>query len=302
MMNRRTDHDAMTDPTGGQSRRRSESGDTLIEILIALAVIGIAATAILLAFATSISGSGNHRNTVTLDTMLRTASAEVTAAIQQQPNATFSSCSGAYTVNNQVGGIPLPNPTGQPVNPYTATITGAQYWEASATPPQFTSVVTPTTSCPAGVTGGGPQLLTVSVTHTSNGGVTSSTITTVVDNPTAPPGASNCNGDPSTQLVWVAQPGNGNAGTSLFPAPSVQLESASGCPEQNDASVVSLAVSSGPGPVKNCIPVLGTGRRHSRVAPSTLQGPIRSRPARRTTAPRSRRRRPISSPSIRVSR
>ena len=152
---------------------RSEAGDTLVEILIALAVIGIAATAMLLAFATSISGSGDHRNAVTLDTMLRTASAEVTAAIQQQKSSMFTSCSGAYTVNNQPGGIPLPNPTGLAQNPYTATISGVQYWNAAATPPQFTTTVTPTTSCPAGVTGGGPQLLTVSVTYTSHNGATS---------------------------------------------------------------------------------------------------------------------------------
>ena len=93
--------------TNVKDRRRSEAGDTLIEILIALAVIGIAATAILLAFATTISGSGQHRNLVTMDTMLRSASAEVTAAIQQQSSTVFAACSGAYTVN-QVS-IPLPN-------------------------------------------------------------------------------------------------------------------------------------------------------------------------------------------------
>ena len=89
-------------PVPPKSGRRSEAGDTLIEILIALTVIGVAATAILLAFATTISGSSDHRNFVTMDTMLRTAAAEVTSAIQQQSMTDFVNCSGASLVNNAV--------------------------------------------------------------------------------------------------------------------------------------------------------------------------------------------------------
>ena len=124
-----------------EDRRRSEAGDTLVEILITLAVIGIAATAIMLAFATSISGSGSHRNVATMDTMLRTASAEVSAAIQAQPSTQFTACSGANTINqNLPGSIPLPDPN------YTASITSAQYW--NATTASFSSAVTPPgTSC-----------------------------------------------------------------------------------------------------------------------------------------------------------
>ena len=187
--------------------------------------------------------------------MLRTASAEVTSTIQQQPNSTFTSCSGAYQVNQQ--GITLPNPNAPGTNPYSATILDAQYWNASTT--TFTAPAAPSQSCPAvpGLTGGGPQLLTVQVSFNASSGTTSSTITTVVDDPTPPSPASNC-GTPS-QLVWVAQPGNGNAGTALFPAPTVVLEDTNGCVEQNDASTVTLSVSSGPGTVNDCVPNLGYG-------------------------------------------
>ena len=161
-------------------------------------------------------------------------------------------------------GITLPNPTPAtpanptPANPYSATISAVQFWNTSTN--SFAAAVSPPSACPSGVTGGGPQLLTVNVQfQNGNHGVTNSTVTSVVDNPNPPGTVSNCNGDPSTQLAWVAQPGNGNAGTSLFPAPTVQLESATGCPEQNDASTISLAVSSGPGPLKNCVSVLGAG-------------------------------------------
>ena len=42
--------------------RRSEAGDTLIEVLLALVVLGVASLAILLAFNTSIWGSSDYKN------------------------------------------------------------------------------------------------------------------------------------------------------------------------------------------------------------------------------------------------
>src|SRR5271165_4235402 len=111
-------------PSRIKDRPRSEAGDTLVEILIALTVIGIAATAILLAFATTISGSGDHRNEVNLDTMLRTASAEVTAGIQQQASTYFSNCSGAASYSTP-GSIALPNSS------YSAFVASVQYESAN---------------------------------------------------------------------------------------------------------------------------------------------------------------------------
>ena len=243
---------------GGEDRRRSEAGDTLVEILISLAVIGIAATAIMLAFATTISSSGVHRNLVTMDTMLRTASAEVSAAISQQPASTFAGCSGAYQINQGVqpytvnaGTIPLPSAE------YAATISEVSYWNTTNNQPS--PAVAPTATCPTGVTGGGPQLLTVSVQYKPAGGGTPppSTITSVVDNPNSATAASTC-GTPA-QLLWVEQPGNGNAGTALFPQPTLVIEDASNCIEKLDASSVKLSVASGPGALKNCVPSLGQG-------------------------------------------
>ncbi len=254
MRRRRADVDRLTGPPQNEDRRRSEAGDTLVEILIALAVIGIAATALLLAFATSISGSGEHRNLATFDTMLRTASAEASSLIQQQSLADFTSCSGAYLVNQQ--GIPLPNAAAPAANPYSASITGVQYWNSAANPPAFTTLPwTPTTTCPPGVTGGGPQLLTVTVSFHGGSGNTSSSLTTAVDNPIPPPPASSCVGG-ATQLVWVSQPGNGSAGSALYPAPTLVLENSTGCIEQTDASSVTLSVASGPGTLTNCVPNL----------------------------------------------
>ena len=245
---------------GHGDRRRSEAGDTLVEILIALAVIGIASTAILLAFATSISGSGAHRNVTTMDTMLRTAAAEVTADIQQQGSAVFANCSGAYTVNNTPGSIPLP------AAGYTATVTGAQYWLVSGSSQYTFSPVAPPTNagCPSGYYAAapaqpgnpGPQQLTVQVSFKG----TSQSITTVVQNPISAASGTACS-YPASQLAWVQQPDNGNAGSALFPAPTVVVEDKTGCVVQNDLSQVQLAIHSGPSgaTLSNCVPNLGYG-------------------------------------------
>ena len=274
-MRRRQPDQTSDAPVPPKSGRRSEAGDTLVEILIALTVLGVAATAILLAFATSISGSSAHRNSVTMDTMLRTAAAEVTSAIQQQSMTDFVNCSGAYVLTTTPGSIVLPN-NPAPAVQYTASITGVGYWDTSTglPQPQFTSPTAPTDAgCPSGVSSSvpGPQQLTITVTP--SGGGASQTITTVVQDPAAPTPPSGCvnaQGQPTTatQLVWVQEPANGTAGSALYPPPTLSLEDASGCVETNDASAVHLAIDSytpppnsglSAGTLSNCAANLGQG-------------------------------------------
>ena len=72
---------------------RSEDGDTLIEVLLAIVILGLASVALLMAFGTSISASAEHRSLTTFDTVLRTASEEAISQIQnQQPNSLFGTC------------------------------------------------------------------------------------------------------------------------------------------------------------------------------------------------------------------
>ncbi len=155
-----------------EDRRRSEAGDTLVEILIALAIMGIAATAILLAFTTAISGSGDHRSEVTLDSMLRAASEEATGLIQHQ---SFSSCAGA-DLYAAPGSIPLSNPA------YSASISSVSYESANPAAPTgddsytFSAPQTPPTgSCPSSPFtpnpyADSPQQITVKVTYTGSNG------------------------------------------------------------------------------------------------------------------------------------
>ena len=261
----------MVEP-GKADRRRSEAGDTLVEILIALAVIGIAATAILLAFATTISGSGDQRNEVNFDTMLRTASAEVTSAIQQQTATYFSNCAGAAAYSTP-GSITLPNSS------YSAFVSSVQYESANpsatgdtyqfSTPPQA-----PGTSCPGTGTpnpyADSPQLLTIAVKYLGSGGGTA-TIQTVVGDPYSPSSASSkCSSqDPATQLVFLEQPTDGPngsaaaAGSALYPPAIVQIEDANNHPCQNDIATLTLGITPGTGTsgalLQDCSPSTQTG-------------------------------------------
>jgi Bacterial Ig-like domain (group 3) len=232
----------------------------MIELLLAMTIIGVAALSILVAFATSINGTGVHRNLATFDTVLRTASAEVTGDIQQQSAAAFANCSGAYQINTTPGSIPLPTN-------YSATITSVGYWNGSG----YTNPQTPVgTGCPAGTllnTLGNfysSQQVTVTVTKTGSSGPTSSSITTVVVDPTSPnsSGAPPCQYGPY-QLAWVQQPTTGPAGAALFPVPSVAVEDKTGCIIQSDASPVTLAITSGTGTagasLNNCATSLNYG-------------------------------------------
>ncbi len=239
-------------------RGRGDAGDTLIEILISLTVISFAAVAILLAFATSISGSGVHRQTVTFDTLLRTASAEATAAYQTLPASAFTNCSAADTVNNASSPPTFSLPAG-----YSATIEDVQYWNGST----WTNAQAPSqtvNACPALSTlqvSTGPQLLTIQVTSTGNGKTASTT--TVASNPTAPASTqSTCTGQ--KVLQWVSQPANGQAGQALSPVPEVAIEDASsGAICSTDASSVQISIVPGTGTagasLGNCSPSLGLG-------------------------------------------
>jgi hypothetical protein len=233
-------------------RDRNDAGDTLVEILISLTVLGVASVAILLAFATSISGSGVHRQAVSFDAALRNASAEATGAIAQLGITDFNNCTAANTVNTPATFTNLP--TG-----YTAKISGVEYWTGST----WTGLQQPlpTTTCPIGVSTlqatSGLQLLTIQVTSKGQ----TATTTAVASNPTAPTNLTSCTG--TKHLQWVSQPANGQAGQALTPVPVVAIEDSLGNPCATDASTIKLSIQPGTGAsgagLSNCSPSLGLG-------------------------------------------
>ncbi len=211
--------------------RRSEAGDTLVEVLLAIVILGIASVALLLAFGTSISGSASHRNLATFDTVLRTAAEETTSLMQQQSSSVWGTCGAAGAVTNAGGALTISLPTG-----YTAQITSVAYWNGSS----FSSAVSPpfTAACASNVPANSPELITVQVTSPLG---TTLSVSSVVDNPLAPT-APACGA--AAQLAFVGQPGTAVSGSNLSPPPVIAVEDAKGCIVTSDFSAVNLAISS----------------------------------------------------------
>ncbi len=129
---------------------RSESGDTLVELLIAMAVIGLTAVALLSGFSTSLSASAEHRSLASIDTVLKSfvETATYQLSLQPQPPTTtpqFTACATASTYSSL---------TTPPQNGYTASIAAVQYWNGSSWG----------ASCTANQSPPQPQLLTAQVT------------------------------------------------------------------------------------------------------------------------------------------
>lgn len=199
---------------------RGDTGDTLIEILIALVVLALASVSILTAFTTAIWGASDYRTIATVDTVVKTAAEEAITQLQEQSTAQWAQCPGAAQVSFTKPALP----TG-----YTATI-APQYWNGSSF--QATCIAD------------SAELDTISVTHNSNVYL----ISVVVDDPVIPPVSV---GQTVASLAFVEQPSSpGNvaaiaAGANLTPWPQVAVEDSSGNVVQNDLSSVTLAFSPG---------------------------------------------------------
>ena len=184
---------------------RSEDGDTLIEVLLAIVILGLASVALLLAFGTSISASAEHRSLTTFDTVLRTASEEAISQIQnQQPNSVFGTCP-------VLNGTPAPDPVSfNLATGWTAKVTSVQYWNAGAPTPSFTGTCVVSTATAPVVNS--PRLVTITITSPSN--AVSPPFSFVVNDPQDRP-VTNTLGEKATQLVFLTSPGDSIAGAPL---------------------------------------------------------------------------------------
>jgi len=201
---------------------RTEAGDTLLEVLLALLVLGIAALAILLAFTTSIIGSTEYRDLSTVDTVLRSAAESATSQIQQQPASAWAACT-------DTSGVVFDSTTGYtpPAN-YDVEITSVTYWNPATS--TFGATCVPNSA----------QLIQLSVTYKGN----TYTISFVIDDPQtrpiSPSGA-------ATHLAFIGQPGSTISGSPISPAPVVAVEDAQNRIVTTDLSPVSIAITPGTG-------------------------------------------------------
>jgi Tfp pilus assembly protein PilV len=87
-------------------RHRDETGESLIEIILALVILGAVISAMLAAIATSARSSKNHRDLVTADAVLRNYAEATKSAVR-------SSC----TSNGATYTVTYAPPSGFSVNP-----------------------------------------------------------------------------------------------------------------------------------------------------------------------------------------
>lgn len=104
------------------TRKRDDRGETLVELVVAVAILGIGAVAILSGLMLSVKTSVVHRNEATAGAYVRSFA----EAIQNYVDASgYASC-GAATASYQ--SVPVLNlPSG-----YTRAVTGVQSWNGTA--------------------------------------------------------------------------------------------------------------------------------------------------------------------------
>ena len=221
--------------------RTSERGDTLIEVLLAIVILGIAGVALLTGFATSITASASHRSLATLDASVRAASNQAISQVQQ------SNVFGPNTCTNAAAN-PTTNTSFSPMwslaGSFTVTSYNAQYWSGTA----FSS------SCTNPY---GPQLWTMTIAS----GRYSTQVSTVIYDPSAPPVTG---GTTPSKLVFM-QPtataaGSGTVNAAVSPQPIVAIEATNSDIVYSDASSVTLTASGGTGRLSsNCSGIENNG-------------------------------------------
>lgn len=94
--------------------RRAERGETLVEILVTIAVVGITLTGIFGGIALAVRSSGDQQGRATAETVVRDeAEALLSPTIVYVPCATTSGYRSSYT----------------PPSGWTASVTAVQYWD-----------------------------------------------------------------------------------------------------------------------------------------------------------------------------
>jgi trimeric autotransporter adhesin len=212
-------------PRSVTGRRGSESGETLVEILISVAVLGIISTAIIFGLLTTIWGSTTYRSAATLDTVLRTAAQQATSQIQQSASNPVPAQSAFYCPPpSQASLVTFNLPSG-----YSASLSDPPgYWNTS------------TSTAQPGCIANSALVETVKVVGPKGG---FGSLDFVVADPataTDPQCSPACT---ATKLALIYQPGSPQMAGSVFtPAPAVAVEDSSGRIVTTDLSGASLAI------------------------------------------------------------
>jgi prepilin-type N-terminal cleavage/methylation domain-containing protein len=134
--------------------RRGEHGFSLVESVIAVAVLGIIVSAMVGGMATSIAMSSLHRQQ-------SSANAVMVSAAEAIKHAPYTPCAQSY--------LPTPPPGGWPA--YLSITTVVQYWNPDSSPPAFDSTCHDSDGASGDGAGGlfPLQLVTILVTQSGSG-------------------------------------------------------------------------------------------------------------------------------------
>ena len=106
-------------------QRRNQAGDSLIEIIFAIVVIGLVVSGITAAISTSENGSTAHRQLVTGDTVMRNYAEAVKTAVRSTCTAAGGTWTATYPGTLPTGGYSVNALNGQTCPSVTTTTTVA---------------------------------------------------------------------------------------------------------------------------------------------------------------------------------
>jgi prepilin-type N-terminal cleavage/methylation domain-containing protein len=138
---------------------RDDRGETLIELLVAIMIMGVGVVVLLGGLATSIRMSALHREQALAGAQVRAYAEAIETTVAASPSS-YVVCAGTATY----GATYVPGPT------YTARVTAVRYWDGSA----FVTTCAPATDS-------GVQQLTLSVS--SADGFVDETLVVVIRKP-----------------------------------------------------------------------------------------------------------------------
>jgi type II secretory pathway pseudopilin PulG len=121
-------------PTAEFPARRSDQGETLVEVLLAVVVIGLTVVALLGGLVTSITASAEHQSISSIDALLKSYAETAKFQIELQPTVAsppsaplFQDCSGTGSPNAVLNAYNSRIPNAPPAG-YTIAITKLQPW------------------------------------------------------------------------------------------------------------------------------------------------------------------------------